>query len=337
MSLGLHGGPHDGSAPLDRALDEILELRHDLAITVAAGNGAEERWTTTGSIAAGGKDARIWRLMPSDPTDSFLEIWSSPKGAAPAIRVRPPLGLPESDEVQGGETALLLDPVSGRPVCMLIHLEQSALGDDPMALLCVAPNAGERAVAKEGRWRVELTSETFAAFDMWIQRDEPPLDDGTPIQSEFDEFDESRRGEGCEMNNLACGERVIAVGAWRLLDGEASSYSAGTSSGRPSARLSANGSATANGDVGVFGAADESATATGLHSACVRSGFTRRMSGTSIAAPVVARKLVHMLSAQGELARSADQPSLSAAEIKDALLALAKGTPTVRGKRRFAP
>ncbi|MBX3604549.1 MAG: S8 family serine peptidase [Piscinibacter sp.] len=336
MSLGLHGGPHDGSSPIDEALDEILQFRDDLAIVVAGGNGAQEYWTTTGTVAPGPPVSRVWRLMPEDPTDSFLEIWSMP-AATPDVRLTPPPGLPASGWVGAGSTALL-ERAPGQPVAMLIHLNRSALGGDPMALVCVAPNAGGRATALEGRWEIELSCPTAAPveFDIWIQRDEPPFGD-VPIQSEFADFDETRQGEGCEMNNLAAGALVIAVGASRLLDGKASDYSARARTGVTSARLQAKAAPMADGDVDAFGAADESATAIGLFSARVRSGSTRRMGGTSIGAPVVARKVANMLAPGGELARTPARPSLSAAAIKAYVEAIPKGARTVNGKRGYMP
>lgn len=351
ISLGIHGGPHDGSSLLDSALDDILDdqRRHGMAIVVAAGNGAEEFWTSTGSLPVDAKappqDGRVWLLMPDDPTDSFVELWWRARpGPVPGqleLRVTPPatLSAEPSGWVAPGQT-VLLERTPGRPVCMVTNLGAPALGSDPMALVALAPNAGMRAAARAGRWRIDMRNVggTPVDYDLWIQRDEPPPGNDTPIQSQFDDFDDSRRGEGCEKNDLACGRRTISVGAARLSDRDASSYSAGTTDLNPSQRLPLS---QCTGPVDAFGAADEGAYAIGLTAARVRSGMVWRMGGTSTAAPVVARQLVNEL-ADPENAANATRAgqTMTAQDIKQRFLqgfVLYRGVPKVRGRPAFFP
>lgn len=294
ISIGIHAGPHDGSSLIGLALHEILAvLRSDLAIVVAAGNAAQERWSTTGTLAPGAVDQRVLRLMPNDPTDSFLELWWDAGAALPGpqplkIKLEPPEGLPATDWIAAGQTCLCRT-AAGRPAYSVTHLARSALGEGPMALISLAPTAGPRAAALPGRWTIRLWNEGYVTvpFDAWVQRDEPPLGTDDPIQPSFDDFDTAREGEGCALSDLGCGPLVIAVGAAREVDGQESGYSgrrqAGRRSSRPGVRY----------DVDVLANADQSDQVIGLFAAAVRSGQVFRMGGTSVAAPVVARKIAN--------------------------------------------
>jgi Subtilase family len=294
ISIGIHGGPHDGSSLIGLALHETLALlRSDLAIVVAAGNAAQERWSTTGTLTPGAVDQRVLRLMPNDPTDSFLELWWDAGAALPGpkplkIKVEPPDGLPATDWITAGESCLCRT-AAGRPAYSVTHLARSALGEGPMALVSLAPTSGDRAAALPGRWTVHLWNEGYVevAFDAWVQRDEPPLGTDDPIQPSFDDFDAGREGEGCALSDLACGPLVIAVGAARAVDGQESGYSGRRRGGRRSARPGVRY------DVDVLASADESDQVIGLFAAAVRSGQLFRMGGTSVAAPVVARKIAN--------------------------------------------
>jgi hypothetical protein len=331
MSVGIHGGPHDGSSLIGLALQEVLErLRHDIAITVAAGNSAQERWSSTGQLAPGQEAERVLRVMPFDRTDSFLELWwaATPVPEAQAeisagelqLQVLPPTGLPGSGWLAAGQAFQHTTP-SGAPVYALSHLRYSALGDGPMALLSMAPTHGERGTALPGRWTIRLRNagQTVLAFDAWVQRDEPPYRTDDPIQPSFDDFAEQRVGEGCALNDLACGALVLAVGAARLVDGQESPYSGrtrdGTLSARPKVRF----------DADLLAVADESRQAIGLFAAAVRSGEVFRMGGTSVAAPVVARKIANAWMDPADPMALRAGASLSAAAIKQAVIAWAGG------------
>ena len=336
MSVGIHAGPHDGSSMISAALEDILDdhMRHDLAITVAAGNSAEERCSTTGELAPGQTVALDWQLQPDDPTESFLELWWTALDGDPQalqLRVVPPSGLPAIGPVAPGGTWRCQN-AAGAPACMLQHLRQSSLGRGAMALLAVAPNAGPRGAALPGRWRLELYNAGAqpVAYDAWIQRDEPVYGSDVPLQSEFAGFADDRRGEGCEVNDLARGRRVISVGALRLIDGQPTRYTARNDGASASRRLAL---VLPRVDADAFGAADESDGAIGLFTTAVRSDLSARMGGTSLAAPVVARQLV------AALGTPALPTPLPAAQLKARFLALRAGhmLPDIGGRPAYRP
>jgi hypothetical protein len=290
LSVGGQGGPHDGTSLIDLAIEELMQQRQGLLITVAAGNSARERWSDTGLATPASPAELSWRLLPNDTTDSFLEVWSpcaDPAAQTPlaaTIDVTPPAPLPALKGLLPDESAVLFND-QNQPVCRLSYMKDSALGKGLVALLAVAPNSGPRTKAAAGVWQVKLNAALAGAvaFDAWIQRDAPPYATRDPIQSYFDHLGERDLGRGNPLNNLACGPSVLAVGACRLSDAEESSYSSRPQAGKESARLGK--------DSAVLAPADESAGVVGLFASGVETGAIYRMGGTSIAAPRVARHL----------------------------------------------
>jgi hypothetical protein len=320
MSIGVQGGPHDGTSLTERALQEILDLRTDLCLVIAAGNGAQERCNATGRLQPGDSARLVWSLMPNDVTDSFVEIWMREEPEDPKVPARglsvvvtPPRG-PSSDPVTAGKTYDLLD--HGAAALRTSHRIQSSLGKDAMVLLSMAPVDGKRRAASPGRWTIDIRNDSpvggqTAVFDAWIQRDEPPFSLRAPLQSSFDDFGPDRQGEGTTLNNLASIHDALAVGACRLSDGQETVYSA-----RPGRVASAR----ARRDVDVLAAADESELSVGLFAAAVRSGENWRIGGTSVAAPRVTRYVVNRL-VEGQEDFAPLPGGIPAAALKAAVLA----------------
>ncbi|MBI3369937.1 MAG: S8 family serine peptidase [Burkholderiales bacterium] len=298
LSIGAQAGPHDGSSCIESAIDELLDHGQDIMIVTAGGNGRQSRWSATGQLPKekpGQHTKLLWRTLPGDVTDSFLEVWLRPavpdgKLNGVQIRVTSPLGL-SSKWITLGEQAQLADAGGGVQAC-LFALPQSALGEDAVALLALAPSdmsaanapsTDTRRAAPAGRWMLALRNGSSCAvnFDAWVQRDEPPDGLAVAVQSRLEDAVRATIDGGSMVSSLSSARNVIAVGATRL-DGRASPYTA--FSGQALQRR-----ATAN--VSAMAPADTSSIAFGLWAAGVRSGTLFRMSGTSVAAPVLARKL----------------------------------------------
>lgn len=76
ISVGGHGGRHDGYSGLEMAMDERIENGDLQAIFLAAGNSYGQRIHAcfTGEDLSTRQDL-LWRIQPDDGTSSFLEIW----------------------------------------------------------------------------------------------------------------------------------------------------------------------------------------------------------------------------------------------------------------------
>lgn len=276
LSIGALAGPHDGSSLVERALDAFIAADGRMQIVVAAGNAALERWHASGTLGDAAPTAALhWRLMPDDPTDSFMEVWFA-AGAGPVeLRLRPPAGPPGPWVPMGGND---VQAAGGRSISGVFGRHSPGKGKGSgkaMFLVAVAPCTGDRRAATAGRWTVELRrlGGPPCRFDAWLQRDEPDEGSRLPVQSFLECVEGAVRIErdGTE-NSLATGRRTEVVGAREREGGRISRYSA-------------DGPRVVH-----FETADESAVATGLLAASVARGTLVRMGGTSVAAPAFARQ-----------------------------------------------
>ena len=297
LSYGAMAGPHDGTSLIEQAIEDLHRLRpKNLAVVLPAGNGFKASAHASAALLPAGRAEFTVAVRADDPTETFVEIWTTEPVDATISVVAP-----------GGT---LLTPASpnlldsaGRTVASVI-VPTHVAGMPMQAVLCMRPAVsidGSTSTSPAGNWRLiaEHPGNTTRPLriDAWIERDDPargtmypsarqavfvsptdslaPCIDGAPIE---------RRGT---LNSIAHGASPIVVGACRDADNpEVCDYSgSGPSRG-----------ARAGPDVVALG--DEAHWLEGIRAAGTRSGHTFRMSGTSVAAPRVTRWLAAWLSAQ---------------------------------------
>ncbi len=291
LSYGSFAGPHDGSSLIEQAMDELVKLWEDsLAIVIGAGNGR----------LAGCHVARTARpersallrvcLEPGDFTDTYVETWF--KAAEPRLprmraRVRT-AGRDWSPWIGSGECVEFRDVGEVRPLARLSFQRQVPNGAGSLLLLALAPTErpadDDGPLAPDGEWQLELTlepdpadteEEQTVAFESWVERDDP----GWLGQGAQPRFGEQRHGETVgTLNSLATGRYTIVAGGFRLSDGAPADYSA---------------TGPRRGAAFVYGACEESADLPHILGAAVRNGDGMRMNGTSVASPVVARRILN--------------------------------------------
>jgi hypothetical protein len=212
----------------------------------------------------------------------------------------------------GGDTAL----------CTVVHLgpaSRTAAGAvRDMILVGTAPSAradhGASPVAPAGVWQVRLRNASRTALDIYamIQRDDSA--EGDPVRGrqahfedpdyEFvDALDRDRAGRRVEgdraasytkragtISGIATGRQTIVIGGLRRKDGAVAAYSGeGTTSIEPGDRLLAHGAPDA------ATVSDRSVTRVGVIGGGSRSGSRVPASGTSVAAPLVARWIAEQM------------------------------------------
>ena len=74
ISLGTHGGPHDGTTLAEQAFDELLQTP-GRAIVMSAGNSWQRKSHAHDTIDVGGKRTIVWEIDQQDKTFNELEIW----------------------------------------------------------------------------------------------------------------------------------------------------------------------------------------------------------------------------------------------------------------------
>lgn len=304
------GGPHDGSAILEKAMDELLVQRTELCemeIVLPAGNNLLSRCHSHFELASGRSKTMEWRVLPDDATPNFLEVWMPSLAAATRTRIfiSPP-GEAEEGPFESGDVSVLR--ADGEIVCTIVFLAHAANGDPPMALIAIAPTSTHRRPqggreAPCGIWKVRLENGDSKRheIDAWIQRDDPVL--GRPRygrQSHFDdpayvrfdtpsgklrEVDDAgsyvkRQGS---INGISSGSQTVVIGGFRRSNGAPSPYSGST---RTRARYP-----------DAMAVSDESWNRRGVLASGTRSGSAVSMDGTSVAVAQIARYLAGTMTA----------------------------------------
>jgi subtilisin family serine protease len=264
LSLGTHGGPHDGSTLVEQTFDEIL-ITPGRAIVLSAGNSWKRKSHAFDTIEAGGRRTLRWEIDRNDESTNELEIWYNRdhKLALTLITIDDqklgPVHLNDTQVIEVG---------NGEEWGRIIHQPSNiGNGDNQIDILLDGRLYGD--------WRVELKNvgTERAAFHAWIERD----DRG---QSRFAENDVKR---SFTLGSISCGKQTIAVG----------SYNAAVS-GRPLSDFTAEGP-TRDGRK----KPEVSAPGHRINAANSMTQGTTTKSGTSMAAPHVTGIIALLMQAAG--------------------------------------
>ena len=303
LSYGYFAGPHDGSSLLEQAIDEMIESRgENFQVVIPAGNSFDSACHARFSLESGRSRKLFWEVGANDETDSFLEIWYSDADDI-GISVTSPEGS-KLRNVRLGEVAALGGSPNSTATCTIVHVrdasQRASATSSHCALIALSPTScadATRETVPYGIWEVSVarakSEEKVPAVvvDAWIERDDPILESGrTARQSRFvvnpaakadEDYDAAAavRKSGT-LNAIATGRRTVVVGACVLNEDELSSYTA-AGPGRNEVRRSGPD---------WLAPADESDLLRGRAAAGNLSGTYVRMTGTSVAAPQVARR-----------------------------------------------
>ncbi len=288
ISVGRHGGPHDGCTLTELAMDELLSARPGRFIVQSTGNYFRSRTHATGSVARGRNETLRFTTDPADISANELEIWYDGDDEF-SVRIEPPDGSRGSVVALDSRVELHQD---GRVIGRIYHRAHD-------------PNNGDNHVdaflypwAPAGTWTVTLQGRrvTDGRFHAWLERDEACK----VCQSRFEVGDSEST---CTTGTIANGRLPLVVGAY-----DAQSLS------RPVAAFSSSGPTRDN-------RPKPDLVAPGVDVLAARSapkGSTRspgalvRKSGTSMATPHVTGAVALCLQAVGH--------RLDAEQIRDLVL-----------------
>jgi hypothetical protein len=321
LSYGTIAGPHDGTALLEEAIDQLIASRATpLRVVLPTGNHYLARCHARFAMAAATPlshpvEPLQWRVQPDNQSPSFVEIWlPHSQGAQPLPKVEVRVTTPDGTTSPWiGPGADWSWPSITNVRFYMIYVDPFPAGSRPRILLAMAPTAELSAApqtAPSGTWRIEVKNNGRAIrVDAWVQRgDTPP---GYPLfgrQSRFDDpryvrFDLAgapeeddigpstikRRGT---LNALATGRQAIVIGGFRRSDYKASRYSgAGPIIDPPSI-----GGPWRDGP-DATAVSDDSSALYGVLAAGTRTGSMCAMNGSSVAAPQIARLIAGLMTA----------------------------------------
>lgn len=309
MSYGALAGPHDGSTLIERAIDEFLATNGQFKkMVLPAGNGYDSQTHARVNASSDGRWHDIFfRIMPDDPTDTFVEVWYEPSpassdGATAVIdlEIQAPDGS-SSGVVSAGEFKELpsLD-CKKLPRAAIVHLLHPVAGHGTkrqalLALAATRTTDPRRDVAPHGVWTIRIRNRGSLTIpvDAWIERDDSPFGSGrsrsqaTFLSSGVEPAPGTPHSAAYPISRQAClnsfghGKRTTVVGGCSL---------------RPVqlARYSASGPGRKGGDSGPDVVAPcEDTPKSGLLAAGTRSAQAVYMNGTSVASAAAARQYVN--------------------------------------------
>jgi hypothetical protein len=301
ISYGNGAGPHNGSSLIERALDELIQLRgdHRLAIVLAAGNARLDGGHVRRTVAWQRSAMLRLQVAAGDTTDTFVELWYPKEGSTLELRVRSP-GLVWSPWIAQGEEILMRSAErSGEFVAMIRHDREVPNGDRAMALLALAPTAQPPgvpgALADAGLWEIEVRltegQKEAVVVDAWIERDDP-VRGSRAERTRFIDRDDT--DEHHTLSGMATGKFTYKAAGFNRATGRPAPYSS----------LPAPEQRGAAGDPRlVLAACEEDPLQPTVAAAATRSVDVYRMNGTSVAAPVLARRLYNAMVESGRSAR----------------------------------
>ena len=334
LSLGSLAGPGNASAFLAEWFQYEVQRYARLAphavlrIVAAYGNARRARLVARTELRAAKELTLDWRILPDDHTPSFVELraYNSSAGAL-RLSLHPPGALASFDDVPWPEPGQSWS-IGTPPVAMVTGVAED---EHRMVHVAVAPTAGAATLSQPGCWRIAVTraDEAPALISVRVQRDDTPAgyrtfgrqswldhpqawhwDDETrdwtfPLATEagFDNSPVTREGTAVAFSGTT-EPAVLFVGSVRPRTGHPGSFEPAlyTASGVVTFQLPGKSTGPT-----LAARGDDGAVLRGRRASGVLSGSVARLSGTSVAAPAVARALALYLDQTGGPSTPADE------------------------------
>jgi hypothetical protein len=330
LSYGSIAGPHDGTSMFEQAMAEIAgpfdtSIGGEVDLVLAAGNTRGKNVHAQRTIEPGACGTFRIFVPPDNPRESYLELWIPTPAVARDMRVD--LVAPDGDTATlrvGEAAAFVLDGAIGPCAGVAFSHRVSQGMNGTMVLLLVRPTQIDAKIpdrAPAGIWEMRVHNDSLdtTTFHAWVERNDMIGQRRRVQQARFvpdpnDKNDPPHVNDELTLSSAAGGDNVTVVGAIRQCDGVVADYS-GCDTRR------------AGSIPQYFAASDVGPATPGIQIPGFYSGVTTRMSGTSIAAPWVARCI-----ASGDVAPRRAQTYSSLEEMMDQV-----GPPTYRTVRSDEP
>lgn len=166
-------GPHDGSAWFETAIDELCDPARaapaslqGLAVQLVLPAGNSRERGVHARVRPGETSVLRWQLPPGNEDPMDLELWAPAPAPGLQVRLTPPGG-PPSPWIGWGQAARWAG-AAGTLACAVMHPSSPAGGGRPQVALRIAPTStlGPGAVAPHGTWQLELQGDAVTQADL---------------------------------------------------------------------------------------------------------------------------------------------------------------------------
>jgi len=195
LSLGAHGGPHDGCTLVEEGIDKALWLKSGRAAVNSAGNYFEAGAHTQGRLHQDGQAVLRVSVPSGDPTESEIELWYSGADRF-TVTVSGPDGEDLATVGPGADAPMTVD---GRVVGHVYHVRQATNQEHQVDVFL-------RPRAPGGTWTITVRGDVVedGRYHAWIERDRGP----------HPHFEGSVAVGTSTTGTLCNGRLSIAVGAY---------------------------------------------------------------------------------------------------------------------------
>ncbi len=293
ISLGGIAGPHDGTSMTEQALDELV-ARHEgrVKLIVAAGNAADRRIHARGVASPGHPCTFRVLVPPAQGDESFVEFWL-PTGIEQHMRFDVQAPRVDAVTVPLGSAAMLRDEGNRVIACLAFAAKVAQGRNRTMALLAVGGTAADRdgAAAPYGVWTITVHNDAptgagdrDARIEAWVERHEVIIGRRGGQRARFvagPASDAVVLDDASTLSSIANGTGTVIVGGYTR------STRRGTRDSSRGPVLGREGEITPD----YMAPSSDGTWLRGVRVPGFYSGQTTRMSGTSAAAPRVARMI----------------------------------------------
>ncbi|MEP6689607.1 MAG: S8 family serine peptidase [Gemmatimonadaceae bacterium] len=163
MSVGAHGGPHDGSTLVELGIDQAVALAPGRAVVNSAGNYRTKRAHATGRVLPASVKVVQFRIPFHDTNDSEIEIFY-PHIDRFTVEVLDPSGAVLARVSPGQDIPMV---VAGTTVGHVHHRVRHGTTGDHHVDVLLKPDA------PDGIWALRLIGESVhdGRYHAWIERD----------------------------------------------------------------------------------------------------------------------------------------------------------------------
>ena len=199
MSVGRHGGPHDGTTLVEQGIDNFIAARPNTMICQSTGNYFQSRTHHSDIVRPGMVRTFSFLIQQADTTLNEMEIWYGGNDRFNIELINDATGRSFSCPVNGKRDIIL----NGKRIGRIYHRDKE-------------PNNGKCHInlflyksAPSGRWTVKLTGARISdgRYHAWIERD------GSCSQCQS-RFDPSFANSASTTGTLANGYNTIVCGAY---------------------------------------------------------------------------------------------------------------------------